>query len=87
MRVTIGARTSASSLRTRGFNLLGPAALLGFTPERSFLMPSSVISKGSIWSTLDKASFMACLPSCSRYSREGSEKTDLNWPLSMVAFL
>ena len=29
---------------------------------------------------------MACLLSCSRHSEEGSEKTDLNWSFSMVAF-
>ena len=67
MRVTIGAKTTASSLKTHGFNLSGPTALFGFEPERSFLMPSSVISKGSIW-----ASFMACLLSCSRDSGEGA---------------
>ena len=33
--------------------------------------------------TLGEASFMACLLSCSRDSREGSEKTDLNWWLSL----
>ena len=83
MRVTIaiGARTSTSSLtfRTCRLNLSGPAALLGFKPERSFLMPSYVILKESIWGSLGKASFMACLRSCSRdsitVSGEGSEKT------------
>ena len=86
MKVTIGARTSVSSLRTGGCSLSGPASLLGFKPERSFLAPSSVISKGTIWGILGEASFMACLLSCSRDSAEGSEKTDLNWSFSMVAF-
>ena len=57
-------------------------------------MPSSMILKESIFGTLGEpeASFMACLLSCSRIrltcrsSGEGSEKTDLNWPFSMVAF-
>ena len=85
MSVTIGARTSASSLRTRGCNLSGPAALLGFKPLRNFLMPS-MISKGSICDILGEASFIACLLICSRDSGEGSEKTNLNWSFSMVAF-
>ena len=45
-----------------------------------------MILKGSIWGTLGEASFMACLPSCSRDSAEGSAKTDLNWSFSMVVF-
>ena len=53
----------------------------------SFLeMPSSMISKGSIYGTLGEASFMDCLPSCSMDSRKDSEKTDLNLSFSMVAF-
>ena len=68
-----------SSWSTRGCSLLGPTALLGFKPVRSFLTPSSTISKGSIWGTIGETSFMDCLLSCSRDSREGSEKTDLNW--------
>ena len=84
MRVTIGVRTSTSSLRTCGFNLSGPAALLGFAPESSFVMLSSMILKGFIWGTLREASFMACLLSCSWDSGEGFEKTDLNWSFSMV---
>ena len=87
MRVTTGARTSSSSFRACGCSLLCPAALLGFKPEKSFLMPSSMISKGFIWGTLGEASFMACLLSCSRDSGDGAEKTDLNWSFSMmVAF-
>ena len=77
MRVTIGARTSASSLRSHGCSLSGLAALLGFKTERRFLLPSLVILKGSIWCTLDEASFMACLLSCSRDSREDSDPEDL----------
>ena len=49
-------------------------------------MPSSVISKGSIWGTLGEESFMASWPSCPRDSWEGSERTDLNWSFSTVAF-
>ena len=86
MRVTIGARTSTSSLRTHGCSLSGPAELLGFKPDRNFLMPSSVIMKGSIWGTLCEASFMACLLSSSRESGKGSKKTDLNWSFSMMTF-
>ena len=86
MRVTIGARTSVNSFRTCDCSLSRSSALLGFKPERSFLTPSCVISKGSIRGTLGDASFMACLLSCSRDSGEGSEKTHLNCSFSMVAF-
>ena len=80
------ARTSASYLRTHRCSLFGTVALLWFKPARIFLMPSSMIWKGSIWGTLDEASFMACLLSCSKDNWEGSKKTDLNWLFSMVVF-
>ena len=85
MRVTIRARTWASSLRNGGCSLLGFATLLGFKPEKSFLTPSSLTSKGSICGTFGEASFIACLLRCSRDSGEGYERTALNWSFSMVA--
>ena len=87
MTVTIGPRTSsASSLKICGCSLSGQVALLGFKLERRFLTLSFMISKGSIWGSLGEASFMGCFLSWSRDSGGGSEKTDLNWLFSMVAF-